>query len=161
SIWSDAPASEILALILRAKYGKDAVVCRQWADHDARYRIFSYREDFAQLWKIEDFLGQAQADVVIVWDGVPKDENSEKTTLPRMADNGPSAINVADRVTVYDWLVALCCAASQQLLAAPRTPLPNLRLFVLDLQPPGRSSAFGVRAFPAFFRSLSWTRVYC
>ena len=96
-------------------------------------------------------------------DGVPSDaERSSGTrepTIPAEADpaGGHAAhtvINIADYVTVYDWIVALCTSISQQ------DAVPALRLFVLDLAPRASSSAFGSRVLHSFLPRLPWIRVY-
>lgn len=117
----------------------------------ADWRVVSYREDFAELWGVGSHHGGgmlaslasgAVPNLIVVWDGVPSD-----TTVQ-------SVINIADYVTVYDWIVALCSSLSQHGAA------PAPRLFIVDLTPRASSSAFGSRVLPSFLSQLPWIRVY-
>lgn len=125
--------AQVLDAIIRNAGGKNA------------FQVWSYRDDFEAIW---DALKACPKDLppnlIIVWDGVPESED------------GTLAINVADYVTVFDWVVALCCKAATESTEA----LPQLRLYILDLTPPQHSTSFAIRTFARFLPDLPWVRVY-
>jgi hypothetical protein len=111
--------------------------------------IYSYRDDFDELWRIVSTLFQrpeakdlsthapdGAKNVVVLWDGAPD---------PPAGLSG-SNVDVADHVTVYYWVVALCCNAQR----VEKERLPRLRLFILDLEPTQHSSAFGTSRSSSF-----------
>ena len=123
-------------------------------DREDGFRVLSYRDDFAELWGIDEpggdvggtlLDGDGPLNVVLIWDGVPE---------PTSMSPDQVRINVANHITVFDWIVAFCCRLERQ------EHRPRLRFFVLDLEPAACASAFGCRTLPSFLSRLPWLRVY-
>ena len=135
-----SPVKHILTAILDRVRPADKVV--------SNWRVLSYREDFAVLWGLGTHLGSGipqslgdASNLVVVWDGVPsghrkplwgdvQEGRQDRASLGEPPDD--KAFNVADHLTVYDWLVALSCSLRE------KEPPPSLRLLVLDLAPCAR-----------------------
>ena len=150
-----APVAAALATVLRTiRSDVDDIGCRKEGLFTKPVQVFSYRKDFLFLWESLDALVSPtnnSLDLVIVWDGVPEGDVSGTGATA----NPPPTINVADYVTVFDWIVGLCCAAGKK-----GNSFPQLRIHVLDLNPPKHSKAFGVRMLPSLLSQLPWVRIY-
>jgi hypothetical protein len=70
------------------------------------------------------------SNLVVVWDGVPsgrhkrgggdeQEGTQNRASLGEPADD--RAFNVADHLTVYDWMVALCCSLCEKETGAADT----------------------------------------
>src|SRR5262249_40887507 len=138
-------AAAAVAHVLRTWCSADQVAYRDEQGRGARFRVVSYREDFAYLWGIgpnpgAGFGGGARAadaagTLVLVWDGLPP---------PR----GPSTIDTGRYLTALDWVVALALALEAD--AAAGRPWSDLRVLILDLASRDWPSADAVRFFDQF-----------
>ena len=91
-----SPVAEVLRNILDRAQG--LATLGDEATTEAKFRVLSYREDFEYLWSTGRHaqvgsLNSADEGrtLVIIWNGMP---------------DAADAINVADRVTCFDWIVA-------------------------------------------------------
>jgi hypothetical protein len=100
-----------------------------------KHRVYSYRANFAELWD-QEFI--PSSGMVIVFDGVPQS----------IAEH--SGLNLADRVTIVDWLAWMSL----------RSDASGFSVMVLDLAGHQHPAAFGVRILPLLLPDLPWVRVY-
>ena len=111
--------------------------------------IFSYRDDFDYLWsvgrhKANGFVENCSRDggslyAIVIWDGSPN-------------NGADSIIDIAARVSVYDWVATLAVRHSEH-------PL-RLTIGIFDLCPPAYASCFGCQMASTLILQLGWVKRY-
>lgn len=99
------------------------------------HAVYSYRNQFAELW---DENLEMLSPIVVVFDGVPQSTAEQQ------------GLNLADRVTVFDWLV----------WTALRPHAGGFSVKLVDLASHHHSGSFGVQTMPMLLPDLPWVRLY-
>jgi hypothetical protein len=114
----------------------------------AEHHVFSYRNDFDYLWGIGPYEGsgiveqfRGEGHILLVWDGLPQ-------------DGRPSAIPAAPYVTAFDWAVFFL------IRLAERTPLPRVRISILDFALEHHRASFSCKLLPILLPRLPWIRPF-
>ncbi len=108
-----------------------------FADQAKRWRVYSYRQDFSDLWEAlrTHSFGTGIGGIIVVFDEVPKVEAPADSLIP-----------TAEYVTAYDWMVTWLSGLTEE---------PQCRLVLLDIAP---GSALAGKLVTGFLSVLYWVR---
>jgi len=153
--WQSSPVAETVALILDVYH--PGTVARRCPSSGCDYLVASYREDFSELWTLDDalldWLQSGKRTIVLVWDETPV--------------GSMGIVNVADHLTPFDWAVAVSLKFNFGQAAGARpekTSQPNWRLIILDFFSQQHAGSETVELFERLQRGASpmlpWVHVF-
>lgn len=114
-------------------------------------KIYSYRGQFGELWKLDELVSTSQNNtLVIVWDEIPTSKRND-------------VIATSKYLTPIDWAVAFSLAIHRK-TSSKKLAYPFLKILILDLNSQSASNAGSVKLVNQFPKrevmSMPWIRLF-